>query len=261
MTWAALSQRLPIFFIPGQGGTTVRYCVLVSATAMFVFSAVLLHTGQRGARTPFTAWYSLALLLLAVGLFGIMIQLSLWSVVNWLSRTAQWLSGFYLLLAAIATLREAHLPLLPLGEKLRPALHRSAMAVVMVFAAAAMRLVFLSALGTHAPFVVFYPAVMFAALYGGRRAGLLATALSAILADYFWIEPTGQFALANPADWLGLVVFFLSGAMIAWGADALFRTAPAPLRRRCRPYSPLSARRPRRHCGRAKRNTATCSRT
>ena len=172
---------------------------------------------------PFTSWYSLALLLLAVGLFGIMIQLSLWSVVNWLSRTAQWLGGFYLLLAAVAALRESNQPLLPLGEKSRPALYRDAMAVVMVLAAAALRLVFLSALGTHAPFVVFYPAVIFASLYGGRRAGLLATALSAILADYFWIEPTGQFAVADPADWLGLVIFLLSGTMIAWAMDALLR--------------------------------------
>ena len=98
-----------------------------------------------------------------------MIQLSLWSVVNWLGRTAQWLGGFYLLLAAIAALRESNQPLLPSEEKSRPALYRDAMAVAMVLAAAAVRLAFLSALGTHAPFVVFYPAVIFAALYGGRR--------------------------------------------------------------------------------------------
>ncbi len=169
VTWAALAHRLPVFFISGQGGTAVRYCVLISATAMFVLSAILLYVGQRAASIPFTSWYSLALLLLAVGLFGIMIQLSLWSVVNWLSRTAQWLGGFYLLLAAIAALRESNQPLLPLGEKLHPALYRDAMAAVAVIAAAAMRLVFLSAMGTHAPFVVFFPAVMIAALYGGWR--------------------------------------------------------------------------------------------
>ena len=28
VTWAALAHWLPVFFIPGQGGTTVRYCVL-----------------------------------------------------------------------------------------------------------------------------------------------------------------------------------------------------------------------------------------
>ena len=223
VTWAALAHWLPVFFIPGQGGTTVRYCVLISAIAMFVLSAALLHAGQRAARPPFTSWYSLALLLMAVGLFGIMIQLSLWSVVNWLARTAEWLSGFYLLMAAIAALRESSLPLLPLGEKSRPAIYRDAMAVVMVLAAAAVRLVFLSALGTHALFVVFYPAVMFAALYGGGRAGLLATALSAIMADYFWIEPRGQFAIGQPADWLGLIIFLLSGAIIAWITEALHR--------------------------------------
>ena len=48
-------------------------------------------------------------------------------------------------------------------------LYRDAIAVVTVLLATAMRLVFLSALGTCAPFVVFYPAVIVAALYGGRR--------------------------------------------------------------------------------------------
>ena len=38
---------------------------------------------------------------------------------------------------------------------------------------------------------------MFAALYGGLRAGLLATVLSAIIADYFWIEPLGQFTTGS----------------------------------------------------------------
>ena len=35
ITWAATSHWLPVFFVPGQGGTAVRYCVLTSATAMF----------------------------------------------------------------------------------------------------------------------------------------------------------------------------------------------------------------------------------
>ncbi len=183
---------------------------------MFVLSAGLLHANQRAARLPFTSWYALALLLLAVGLFGVMIQLSLGSVVNWLSRTAQWLGGLYLLFAAIASLRESQLPLLPLGKKSHPAYYRDAIAVAVVLAAAAIRLSFLSALGTQAPFVTFYPAVMFASIYGGLRAGLLATVLSAIFADYFWIEPAGQFAIGQPSDWLAIMIFLLSGAMIAW---------------------------------------------
>ena len=80
---------------------------------------------------------------------------------------------------------------------------------------------------------------MLAALYGGLRAGLLATALSALVADYFWIEPAGQFAMANPADWISLAVFFLSCTMISGITEAL-HPGPCPGRRgrESRPNSP-----------------------
>ena len=54
VAWAALARWLPLFFIPDQGGTTVRYFVLISAIAMFVLSAVLLHAGhaRRDRRLP-----------------------------------------------------------------------------------------------------------------------------------------------------------------------------------------------------------------
>ena len=220
---AALSGWLPVFFIPGQGGTLVRYAVLISAIAMFVLSAGVLHANQRVARLPFTSWYALALLLLAVGLFGIMIQLSLGSVVNWLSRAAQWLGGLYLLFAALASLRESHLPLLPLEKKSHPAYYRYAVAVAVVFASAAIRLAFLSAMGKEAPYLVFFPAVMFAAIYGGFGPGLLATAISAILTDYFWIEPVNQFSKGRLSSQVSIVIFLLSGGMVSWVTDSMRR--------------------------------------
>lgn len=220
---AALMGWLPVFFISGHGGTPVRYFVLTSAIAMFVLSAGLLHANKSAVRLPFASWYALALLLMAVGLFGIMIQLSLGSIVNWLSRIAQWLGGVYLLFAALASLRESQLPLLPPEKKFHPAYYRDAVAVATVFAAAAIRLTFLSMLGMQAPFVTFYPAVMFASIYGGLRAGLLATALSAIFVCYFWMEPAGQFAILKTSDWLAIMVFLLSGAMIAGVSDAMHR--------------------------------------
>ncbi len=220
---AALSGWLPVFFIPGHGGTLVRYYVLISAIVMFVLSASVLHSNQRRARLPFTSWYTLALLLLAVGLFGVMIQLSMGSIVNWLSRTAQWLGGIYLLFASVASMRQSQLPLLPPGTESHPAFYRDAVAVAMVLAAAAIRLTFLSVLGMQTPFVTFYPAVMFAALYGGWRAGLLATVLSAILADYFWLAPASQGAAGQSAEWLALSIFLMSGTMIAGISDAMHR--------------------------------------
>ena len=64
-------------------------------------------------------------------------------------------------------------------------------AIIVVLAATALRLVFLQGLGTGFAFITFYPAVMLAALYGGLRAGMLATLLSAAAADYFLMEPRG----------------------------------------------------------------------
>ncbi|MGA2331087.1 MAG: PAS domain S-box protein [Syntrophales bacterium] len=220
---AALMGWLPVFFIPGHGGTPMRYIVLGSAITLFVLSASLLKANQRMAHLPFTSWYALALLMLAVGLFGVMIQLSLGCVVNWLSRTAQWLGGVYLLFAAVASLRESQLPLLPQQSESSPAYYRDAVAVAMVLAAAAIRLAFLSTMGMQAPFVTFYPAVIFASLYGGLRAGLLATALSAIVVDYFWIEPVGQFAIEHSSDWLAMLTFLLTGALITGVSDAMHR--------------------------------------
>jgi PAS domain S-box-containing protein len=220
---ATVSGWLPVFFIPGHGGTPVRYCVLIAAIAMFVLSAGLLKVSQRTARLPFTSWYILALLLLAVGLFGIMIQLSLGSVVNWLSRTAQWVGGLYLLFAALASLRESNLPLLPAENKSHPVYYRGASTIAIVLAAAAIRLTFLQALGMKAPFVTFYPAVIFAALYGGWRGGLLATVLSAIFVDYFWIEPVNHLNIGQPSDWLVMMSFLFGGAMITWVIDSMLR--------------------------------------
>ncbi|MGO9200234.1 MAG: histidine kinase dimerization/phosphoacceptor domain -containing protein [Limisphaerales bacterium] len=223
VTRAALGGRMPVFFVPGQGGTPMRYFVLISAIAMFVLSAALLRAGQRAARPPFTSWYALALLLMAVGLFGIMIQLSLGSVVNWLARSAEWLSGVYLLMAALAALRESRLPLLPSAETSRRESYRYAMAVVLVLAATAVRMAFLQGIGMRHVFVTFYPAVMLAALYGGGRAGLLATALSALSADYFWIGPVGTLVVKDSADGAALAVFCVSGAVVSIIVEAMHR--------------------------------------
>ena len=126
------------------------------------------------------------------------------------------------LFAAFASLRESRLPLLPQQKQPNPMYYRDAFAVAMVLATVAIRIIFLSALGMKAPFVTFFPAVTFAAIYGGLRAGLLATALSAIFAAYFWIEPEG-FAIKQLSDWLGMMIFLLSGTMISAVSEAMLR--------------------------------------
>ena len=96
-------------------------------------------------------------------------------------------------------------------------------AVALVLAATVIRLVLLQPLGMRAAYVTFYPAVILAALLGGLRGGLLATALSALIADYFWIDPIHSLGIRDPADWLGLAIFVLSGILISGITGAMRR--------------------------------------
>ena len=107
--------------------------------------------------------------------------------------------------------------------KNRPLWLRCTVGVLAAVLAAAIRLQFLEVLELRAAFLTFYPAVAVAALYGGFGAGLLATVVSAALADYFWMEPVGQFAITNSADLISMVVFLTSGALMSYLAEAAYR--------------------------------------
>ena len=97
------------------------------------------------------------------------------------------------------------------------------MAIVIAIAAAVLRLAFLQQLGLRVTFVTFYPAVILAALYGGLGPGLLATGLSALLADYFWMEPVGTLRPNDLADTLGLGIFCASGGLVCFVTEAMHR--------------------------------------
>ncbi len=64
-------------------------------------------------------------------------------------------------------------------------------------------------------YVTFYPVVFLAALLGGISEGILATALSALLADYFLIPPFGSFAIHSPSDIVGMAIFCISGVSVS----------------------------------------------
>ena len=105
----------------------------------------------------------------------------------------------------------------------RPVWLRCAVGVLAAVIAAAIRLQFLEVLELRAAFLTFYPAVAVAALYGGLEAGLLATAVSAALADYFWMEPVGSFSIMNPPDLISVGIFLASCILISYLAEAAFR--------------------------------------
>jgi signal transduction histidine kinase len=73
----------------------------------------------------------------------------------------------------------------------------------------------------QAPFLLLAGAVMVAAWFGGLGPGLVATALGALSADYFYLAPVGSFTgLVGGAFWLQ-VLFVLQGVLITSLAQAL----------------------------------------
>lgn len=105
--WAAFSDILPVFFVPGQGGTPVRQALLASAIAMLVLTALVLRVANRRSLSPFADWYTLAMLLIATGLCGVTMHLQFGSVLNWIARGSQYLGGTYMLVAALASVRDS----------------------------------------------------------------------------------------------------------------------------------------------------------
>lgn len=219
---AALSGWLPTFFVQGHGGTLVRELTLGSAILMLVVTAVMLLTTRRPAYQAFVVWYAYGLLLIAVGLFGLMLLPSVDSIVGWVGKSAQWLSGIYMLAAALAFLRTSAITLIE-TETTSTMRHWYGVAIITVLIATVIRLVFLRDIGMQAPFILFYPAVMIAALYGGIPAGLLATILSAMVADYFWIPPFGLITVGRPDEMISLCIFLLGGCLMSGVAGMMHR--------------------------------------
>lgn len=106
---------------------------------------------------------------------------------------------------------------------------RYSAAVLVIFAAAAIRLHFLEVLGFRVAFITLYPAVAVAALFGGFGPGFLSTVLSVALANYFWMEPVGGFGITNIADLTSIIVFLFSCTLIGFLAEATYAPRPAPI--------------------------------
>ena len=119
VTLSALAGWIPAFFIEERGGTPARQIVLISAIAMFAFTALLLGSASRRTMSAFAYWYALALLLIAVGLFGVMLQTYHASILGWTGRATQALGGLYMLIAAVASVRESHVWGISLEKALR----------------------------------------------------------------------------------------------------------------------------------------------
>jgi PAS domain S-box-containing protein len=79
------------------------------------------------------------------------------------------------------------------------------------------------------PALLFYPAVVLSAGYGGLGPGLVATALSGLTISYYWLPPRYSFAVSELSDLLGLVIFLAVGLLISVINERQLRHATAVL--------------------------------
>jgi len=72
------------------------------------------------------------------------------------------------------------------------------------------------------PFVTFFPAATLAALIGGFGPGMLATALGAVAAMYFFLAPINSFAV-EPSGYLAALVFCLDQLVVCSAIETMRR--------------------------------------
>ena len=74
------------------------------------------------------------------------------------------------------------------------------------------------------PYLLFIASILFSLLYGRRGPGIVATMLSALLANYFFFPPYGHFSTDLTSLGAG-VYFFLSFSVICWMIDAKWESS------------------------------------
>ncbi len=107
------------------------------------------------------------------------------------------------------------------------------LAMLIPLVACGLQLFFWAALQPHS-WLLFCLAVFFSSWVGGRRGGLVATALSTVLVCYFFIPPRFSFAIERPSDFVSIGIFVTMGILFTFfherlrqanrlAADAQFR--------------------------------------
>jgi PAS domain S-box-containing protein len=107
----------------------------------------------------------------------------------------------------------------PILVRLRP----YAVAIGVVIVAAVIRTVLDPWLGPSVPYLVYYPAIVYAGWYGGAGPGLLTTALSVIAADSRYVDPLNSVMLSSRADVLSLILFAAIGTILSFAGEYLLR--------------------------------------
>jgi PAS domain S-box-containing protein len=109
----------------------------------------------------------------------------------------------------------------PSLSRTRHLLWRYAFAFLAVAVATSIRYALGRFWGVIPPYITFYPIVMLVAILAGLGPSLLATFLSAVTADFFFLEPRGSFFIVAHGDRIAMAVFIVTCASICLLAEAM----------------------------------------
>lgn len=102
----AYHNLLPIFF-DKYGSTRLRDVLLWLTIAFYLGSSIALYRNGGNDRLSHLFWYSLALLMLSIGLFGVAMIQVLESPLNWAGRICQYVGCVFALVSMIEVLKKA----------------------------------------------------------------------------------------------------------------------------------------------------------
>ena len=104
IVFLTLKNVFPIFFMDEFGGTPERYLILSFTLFVLILSVALLWRKESWKKSPFVFWYVLSLFLFTISIFGMLVQTSYFSPLNWSVIISQVLTGIYLLVTAIESI-------------------------------------------------------------------------------------------------------------------------------------------------------------
>ena len=102
---AGVQGVLPLFFVPGVGGTPLRSGVLMVSVALFAVSCVGLIRLYFVSKSDIVYWYGLALGLISVGLTAYLLQRAVGGPIGWTGQLSQYTGCVCFLIAMLTATR------------------------------------------------------------------------------------------------------------------------------------------------------------
>ncbi len=95
-----------------------------------------------------------------------------------------------------------------------------ALAILVTVLSLAVRAAFDPVLGSYAPYLTIFPAVIFSAWYCGFWPSILATLLAFLGETYWFIEPRRTLAISSPEIAIGGFIYLFAALFIIWFAES-----------------------------------------